>query len=236
MTRTAWRIVSWNIRHGDDVDRAIHLLRDDEQLRDADAIFLQEMDHDGTLAIAEALGLSHSYATAGPHYRTGRDFGNAVLSPWPLSDEEVIELPHKARIRGQPRVAVKAVATVGDLAVSLSTTHTEIPSLGKKKRDDQVEVLASVAARWPTELAVVGGDFNTVSVKGIRSLTERFAKHGFAHVSSDAVRTLRRVGQDFTLDHVFARGFDAVASGVTRVEVSDHDPVWVELERAAEKS
>jgi len=224
------KIVSWNIRHGYDVERAIEELATNDLLRGADVVFLQEMDSDGAAAVAEALGHQHVYAAGSSHYRTGREFGNAVSSPWPLDDHDVVELPHKARFRGQPRVAVKTVATVDGRHVSLCTTHTEIPSLGRKKRDEQLAVLGQAAATWPTELAVIGGDFNTVSARSVRSLVDRFESHGFAYVSRDAVSTLRRIGQDFTLDHIFARGFHASASGVARgVDVSDHDPVWAEI-------
>jgi endonuclease/exonuclease/phosphatase family metal-dependent hydrolase len=202
------KIVSWNIRHGYDVERAIEELATNDLLRGADVVFLQEMDSDGAAAVAEALGHQHVYAAGSSHYRTGREFGNAVSSPWPLDDHDVVELPHKARFRGQPRVAVKTVATV----------------------DGQLAVLGQAAATWPTELAVIGGDFNTVSARSVRSLVDRFESHGFAYVSRDAVSTLRRIGQDFTLDHIFARGFHASASGVARgVDVSDHDPVWAEI-------
>ncbi|MGI9612411.1 MAG: endonuclease/exonuclease/phosphatase family protein [Acidimicrobiales bacterium] len=224
------KVVTWNIRHGYDIEQAIDELETNVRLRGADALFLQEMDREGTAAVAEALRLHHAYAAAGVHYRTDRDFGNAVLSPWPLVDREVIELPHKAVIRGQHRLAVKAIARIGNSEITLCTTHTEIPSLGRRKRDDQVAALCRAADQWPTELAVIGGDFNTISARGVRSLATRFKTHGFDHVSTDAISTLRRVGRNFTLDHVFARGLQSIESGVARgVNTSDHDPVWVEL-------
>ena len=88
--------------HGLDVDEATEAVRNNDRLSTHDVLFLQEMDEAGTEAVADALNLYYVYASASTHPKSGCDFGNAVLSPAPLEARAVIELPHKARVGGQP--------------------------------------------------------------------------------------------------------------------------------------
>ncbi len=225
------KVVSWNIRFGLDIDGAEAALREVDELRSADVLLLQEMDEAGTKSIAAALGLHHVYGAGGAHAKSGRDFGNAVLAKSPLRGKAVLELPHQARVGGHPRVAVSAEANLGGSSVTLCSTHTEIPALSTTRRHEQFATIASAAAGWPTERAIVGGDFNTVTSRGVRALTRLLGDSGLAHVSVEAITTLRRIGQDFTLDHIFARGLRPLESGVVRgLDVSDHSPIWVSLE------
>src|SRR6185436_18131400 len=77
------RVVTFNVEYAKRIPEAIAALRADG-LRGADVIALQEMDAPGTAAIAEALGMNYVYYPASRHPKTGRDFGNAILSPWPI--------------------------------------------------------------------------------------------------------------------------------------------------------
>src|SRR5262245_47892387 len=87
------RGITFNIRFAREIDRAIALLIEDRDLQGADLVFLQEMDAPGTERIAAALGMHYVYYPATVHPGNGRDFGNAVLSRWPLRDEHKIVLP-----------------------------------------------------------------------------------------------------------------------------------------------
>ncbi len=228
------KVVSWNIVHGIDTDGAVDALRTEDRLTDPDVLLLQEMDEPGTAAIATALDLHYVYVSASVHPKTGRDFGNAVLSREPLEARLVVDLPHKARVGGQSRNAISAVARFDGYPITLCATHTEIPAMSAAKRLDQFNALASAAEGFATPHVIVGGDFNTVTRKGVRSLIGVFEEANFLHVSIDAVTTLRRIGQDFTLDHVFARGLTPIESGVVHgLDVSDHAPIWAELEPVA---
>ncbi len=85
-----FRVVTWNIQFGVEVEAAAHALLRTDELRSADIVLLQEMDEVGTETIARTVGLNHVFASSGVHPRTGRHFGNAVLSRWPLRDPEVV--------------------------------------------------------------------------------------------------------------------------------------------------
>lgn len=136
-----------------------------------------------------------------------------------------------ARVAGQPRIAAKAVAQVAQTPVTVCSAHTEIPALGRARSKEQLLTVSDASDGGETERAVVGGDLNTASRRAVTDLVARFGERGFRHASAAATRTLRRVGRDFTLDHVFIRGLSVTGAGVVRrIDVSDHDPVWVDLE------
>ncbi len=223
-------VVSWNIQHGLEVERAAAELSARDELRNADIVLLQEMDELGTVRIAEALGLDYVYATAGTHSQTGRNFGNAILSRWSMAESEALLLPYKAVIGGHPRVVVGATVSVGGIAIRACSVHTEIPSLSSGKRLRQFEAIAAATAGWRSELLVLGGDFNTVTRRSINALATRMASVGAARASAGAGTTLRRGGREFTLDHVFVRGLIPDAAGVVReIGASDHRPLWVRI-------
>jgi endonuclease/exonuclease/phosphatase family metal-dependent hydrolase len=79
-----FKVVNWNIKFGEKIDKAIEAFRDVEALKNADLILLQEMDEDGVKRIAYDLGLNYVYYPASIHDRTGRAFGNAILARWPM--------------------------------------------------------------------------------------------------------------------------------------------------------
>jgi endonuclease/exonuclease/phosphatase family metal-dependent hydrolase len=224
------RLVTWNIQFGVRAEAAAVELGHHDDLRDSDIVLLQEMDEAGTALIAERVGLHYVFAAGSIHPKSGREFGNAVLSPWPLIDATVVDLPHKSSVQGQPRIVVRATVTVGPYVIDACSVHTEVPSLSGPKRLAQFATIASATENWKADRLVIGGDFNTVTRRGIAAVCEQMATIGVVRSSSGAGTTLRRAGREFTLDHVFARGLTALDSGVVRgLEASDHRPLWVRL-------
>ncbi len=229
-TVTAFRVVTWNIQFGVEVDAAADALLRIDELRGADIVLLQEMDEVGTETIARIVGLNHVFASSGVHDRTGRHFGNAVLSKWPLRDPEVVRLSHRSAVQGQDRIAVRATVAVGADDIDACSVHTEVPSLSPPKRRRQFEEVVEATERWGTERLIVGGDFNTLTTRGVSLVTERMRRVGAERVSAGAGTTLRRAGREFTLDHVYARGVVPLDRGVVHgIAASDHRPLWVQL-------
>jgi endonuclease/exonuclease/phosphatase family metal-dependent hydrolase len=92
----ALRVVTYNVQWGRHVERAINVLKTRAPLTDADIVVLQEMDAEGTRRIAEALGMGWVYYPAAVHPKRGSDFGNAILSRWPIVADEKLMLPRVA--------------------------------------------------------------------------------------------------------------------------------------------
>ena len=223
------KVVSYNISFAENVDRAIHELTEFDELRGADIILLQEMDEAGTELIAEALRYNFVYYPASVDSRHHKNFGNAILSKWPINDSEKIILPYLSPRNRQRRIAVKAVINIEELKVLTYSVHIETFWLGRRKRDAQMAFLVN-SIDGVYQHAVVGGDFNTLTPKSIRELEDRFDRIGMQRASTGTGCTITYPIFGFTLDHVFTKGMSASRAGISgESEASDHLPIWVEV-------
>lgn len=215
------RIVSFNIAFAVRVDSALALLAAHPSLRDADVLLLQEMDEPGTRRIGRALGMRWVYYPAIRSLRTGRDFGNAVLSRWPIVDDDKIVLPHRARATGTQRTATAATLLVGDVTVRVYSTHLGAAfEVGDAARRDQLDAILDDAQRY--ERVVIGGDMNDEDVGRVA------LRRGYDWPTREGPRTTSVA----RWDHVFVRGLPPAAaeSAGTVLDArgaSDHRPVWV---------
>ncbi len=242
-TRSAFRLVCWNIEDGLDIDGTIAGLTGHPNLANADAICLQEMDADGVDRIGRELGLGYLYFESSQDDRTGRGFGNAILSPWPLDDNVVVPLPHVAKAYGRPRAAVGATVTKSlpsegpqraTMAVSVWSIHAEIPPLSLSRRVAQFTAVAARAISPNPDHLLVAGDFNTTTSTAVQAIDELYSMFDLERLTEPAGPSLRRAGRLFHLDHIFGRGVDVHGVGVEpTVIASDHWPLWVDIVPAA---
>jgi endonuclease/exonuclease/phosphatase family metal-dependent hydrolase len=224
-----FRVASFNIAHAIEIDRAIEVLRGTPELRAADALLLQEMDAPGTERIASVLGLHSVYFPSGVHPKHRKDFGCAVLSPWPLEAPAKLVLPHGARVTGLRRAAVSATVVRGSERVRVYSVHLPAPfSISPGARREQLRALAADAARHDGAV-VIAGDFNSSGAP------EVLARAGFSWPTRDLGGTahfrLMGVAKGLDYDHVLVRGLDAYAAGIVQENLgsSDHNPVWALL-------
>lgn len=217
------RVVTFNIKHAEQIDRAIEVLSRTPSLAHADLLLLQEMDAPGTERIARALGMNSVYTPSTVHPHNGRDFGNALLSPWPIESPRKLLLPHESRIIHLRRAVTEATVLVGGRPLRVYSVHMEtVLRLGGAARRDQVEqVLAD--ARHASGPVVIAGDLNS------RGLAPLFEAAGYTWLTRDVHDTAGW----FDFDHVFARGLRPAAQSPAGVEdgrgASDHRPVWALL-------
>jgi endonuclease/exonuclease/phosphatase (EEP) superfamily protein YafD len=223
-------VTTFNIQFGLAAGRAARELALAARFRRPDLILLQEMDPAGSAAIARDLGFHHVYAPAVVHSHHGRQFGQAILSPWPLRDAEIVHLPHANPVNGQRRIALLATADVASREVRVGSVHTETALLAASLRAEQVVTTLDAFADWEGP-AVIGGDFNTVTAANVNDLTRLGNSAGFDRAEGYGPTAewsaggLRLAG--FTLDHVLTRGLDPHAAPTTLVtRASDHRPVW----------
>ena len=223
------KAISWNVKFGQEIDAVVAELTEVEELQGADLILLQEMDEQGVDTIAQALQYNYVYFPASIHTRHDKNFGNAILSPWPISNPMKLALPFENPRNRQIRIAVRAMVMVGDKEVLAYSVHTETPWLSHRKRLAQIESLVKKIDD-ETDYVVVGGDFNTFTPKNIVDLEQRFELAGLERVSTGAGATFESGGIEFTLDHIFAKGLSATDNGVwAETQASDHFPLWVDM-------
>ena len=216
------RVVSFNVQFANHVDRAIQVLRTDPEMRQADIILLQEMDGPGTAAIAESLAMHWVYYPASVA-RSGRDFGNAILSCWPIEADRKIVLPHNAWLRGNQRIAVAATVQIGERAIRIYSVHlATMFGNGPTQRREQLDAVLDDADAYAE--VILGGDFNSETVPEIA------LARGFTWPTRDLPSTAKF----WTLDHILLKGPLTTSSpraGVVEdnLESSDHRPIWLAM-------
>jgi len=217
-------VVTFNLKWGRHVDRAVDLLTRPGPLSDADVFALEEMDRSGTERIAGALDLAYVYVPSAFHPTPKSDFGVAILSPWPLEEPRKLLLPRQARFRNLRRSAAVATLRLPQGPVRIYGVHLEAPvGASSAVRREQARAVLADAAGW-TGPVIVAGDFNG------RAGADELAKAGFLWVTTEVENTLG----PFDLDHIVARGLcpagsGAAASADDETHASDHDPVWAVL-------
>jgi endonuclease/exonuclease/phosphatase family metal-dependent hydrolase len=218
------RIVTFNVERGRRVDRAIAALQAHPALREADIVVLQEMSAEGVEAVARALRMNSAYFPASREPGGGADWGNAILSPWPLADARKLLLPHRSVGSRRARTATSARLLRPAGAVRVYSTHLgSVWGTTEARRRDQAEKILADAA-GVREPVVIAGDFNS------RELGQLFVRQGYCWPTRDVGPTVDR----YSVDHVFARGLcagPAFRAGVARdvTDASDHRPVWAVL-------
>lgn len=209
---------SFNIRYGREVEGALALIRSTPELAGVDFLLLQEMDARGTERLARALGMAWVYYPA--ILRDGRQFGNAILSRWPLSDDRKVVLPHHSWFGRAQRIAVAATADVGGTPVRVYSVHLATPvNLGLSRREAQLRAVLDAAASY--ERVILGGDLNSDSLARIAE------DRGYFWPTREGPPTVW-FGR---ADHLVYRGlvptwgsFSGTVEGLGAV--SDHRPVW----------
>lgn len=221
-------VVSYNIQHALQIERSIIDIVTNENINEADIILLQEMDGDGVEEMARRLKYNYIYYPACVQANYQKDFGNAILSKWPMRDFKKIVLPHEDFRRKQKRIAVLATIDVGDREVLACSVHTEFIQTPQKKIS-QVQHLADRMGVSP-EHAIIGGDFNTFLKYTLNSFDEILKKEGLLRATHGIGWT---AGVDpfrfprFNIDHIYSRGFEILRNGKSvTAKASDHIPVW----------
>ena len=214
------KIVTFNIKFGREYERAGDELLADSQLSTADILLLQEMDAVSTDSLAQRLGMNYVYYPGSVHH--DEDFGNAVLSRWPIVDDEKLILPHLAFFNRLQRTATVATLDVNGTRVRVYSMHLATRfNLAPWKRREQMAAILDDAAEH--DRVIIGGDLNSTGLS--RTAVER----GFTWPTRDVPPTIAF----FRWDHVYYRGLEAALLGAGTVwdnrNASDHAPVWVRL-------
>jgi endonuclease/exonuclease/phosphatase family metal-dependent hydrolase len=214
------RVVSFNIERALRVDAAIAAMRADPETRGADVILLQEMDEPGTRRVAAAFAMTYVYYPGTFSLKARRDFGNAVLSRWPIVGDSKVLLPHLGVFGRLQRTATAATIRIGGSLVRVYSTHLgTLVNVTPAAQRAQLRAVLADAEGHPQ--VVIGGDMNSHAVG-------RVARgRGYAWPTEHGPRTTR-FGR---WDHIFFRGLaipDRAGAG-TLLDVrgaSDHRAVW----------
>ncbi|HUE81981.1 MAG TPA: endonuclease/exonuclease/phosphatase family protein [Pyrinomonadaceae bacterium] len=225
------------------------------KLPPVDILALQEADkgtaraggHHVAQALAEELNMSWVHAAAGiprgikpqPRqwwldfeeqiglYDQG-DTGVALLSHLPLEDVRRIDLPWKD-CPWRPRLSISATVRAGERALQIFNAHID-PHSSANGQIEQLQVMLDEAENSSLP-AVMLGDFNTLSGRKCVETRGLLESRGYTTPFSTGTSTWRGAGLRLHADWVFVRGLTVTRWGVVRpLNVSDHWPIWVEID------
>jgi endonuclease/exonuclease/phosphatase family metal-dependent hydrolase len=164
------RVLAYNIHHGEGTDRKLDLERIARIITDskADLVALQEVDvrtrrTGGVDQAAELAKLTKLHFAFGAAMKfDGGEYGNAILSRWPLAETKVHALPRDAATSPEPRAAIECrVKPSGELP-ELAFISTHLCHLHAATREQQTAALHKLLHDRPLPV-LLAGDFNARS-------------------------------------------------------------------------
>lgn len=157
---TAIKVMTWNIHGGmgpdglHDLDRMIGLIR----LADPDVLALQEVDSrrergaEHPLALLKRV-LGHHGVAAAAIVTPDGDYGQVLMSRWPMTDTQVHDISVLGR---EPRRAITAVIDAPSGRLFVLATHLGLRFSERRRQCSQLEVLLDRSDMTTVAL----GDFN----------------------------------------------------------------------------
>ncbi len=241
-------LVTYNIHKGiGGVDRRYRPERIAETLRhyQPDILFLQEVDdgvprsrgHRQVDWLGDVLEMPHRAYQANVKLRQG-DYGNAILSRFPLSQVESLELtvPFKKRRRA---LGARCRVRVNDHQRSLVLLNLHLGLAGYERALQLQRLLKShlLKRSWRRTPVVLGGDLNDVW----GSLGRRFLEPAGLKPAGSALNTFPAVQPLRPLDRLFYRGqIECVRCYRSHTQMSrfasDHLPLIAEFRIALSAS
>lgn len=230
------RVLTYNIHHGEGTDGKLDLPRIAKVIADAkpDLVAVQEVDHkakrtggvDQTAELAKLTGLHGKFGKAID--LQGGEYGQVVLSKFPIRGFKVHELPGEAG--RETRVAVAAEVRIGEAGPTLLFVSTH---LDHQKDDLRQKQAAKLVELFGTDKrpVILAGDLNaTPESKPLEILGKNWkpAEVGKPLLTIPVGKPARQI--DFVLHRPADKFRVAEAKVLDEAVASDHRPLLVVLE------
>jgi len=226
------RVMCWNLHHGAGVDNKQDLERIAAVIRaqKPDLVALQEVDNkcrrsqsvDQAAELAKLTGLNGVFGKAMDH--DGGEYGQAILSRFPIGDTQVHRLPGD----GEPRIAFEAEVKVDGKELRIITVHLDHQQ--DPRRLKQAEMVFKSLENHH-EPMILAGDFN--DLPGSPALTV-FGEPWKQLAKKDPVLTCPAEKPTVEIDHIIVRGLEPAGPVEVLPEAvaSDHRPLVVTVRLA----
>lgn len=230
---TTIRVISFNTDEGQATKDLLAILKNNKKLEHADILCLQEMDRKSVEWLAEVLQYNYVYYPSAVHPRHRKDFGSAILTPWPIEEDHKILLPFAMddKFIKMNRAAVSARIQIHGQPVLVYSVHLGVILSPQNRAEQAHTIINSIPA--DTKTCVIAGDFNTYAFMHVAAVLEEFNKARFTRATAGAGWTYKYwylLNRKSTLDHIFIRGGEVIkAERISDRTVSDHRPLWVEF-------
>jgi len=214
------------------------------ELSSADVYLFQEVyrspgSPDVTHRFALAKGWRHEFRAAFPK-RTGGEVGLAIVSRYPLSSVEVIQLPrNNLTVNSRNRIALHAVAETEAGPVHVFNLHLDT-RISLEKRLRQIAPVIGRASKVDGGV-IIGGDLNTNPLGWVRGIVPlpfrgRQAAGLYEFMQRSGLESSLPLGTTthdlpgLQIDWLFTRQLRASGARVYRLPESDHHALRAELE------
>jgi endonuclease/exonuclease/phosphatase family metal-dependent hydrolase len=158
------------------------------------------------------------------------DTGVAILSRLPLSDAARIELPW-GECPWRPRLALAASVPFDGRRLHVFNAHIDTHASVEGQLEQHRAVLDIAERACGSEPVVLLGDFNTLDDEARHAARALLESRGYTTPLPTGTATWRSGPLRYHYDWIFTRGLRVTRWGVARVRgISDHWPVWVEVE------
>ncbi|HNW39769.1 MAG TPA: endonuclease/exonuclease/phosphatase family protein [Candidatus Omnitrophota bacterium] len=228
------KIVSYNIDLCKKVEKVERFLEENKFLANADIVCLQEMNLKGLKFLAHKLKYNYVYYPSAIHPGNQKDFGQAILSRWPIEKDQKVLLPFSSQDRylKLQRCAVGAVILVNTQKIHVFSAHLGV-MISPEHRKKQVRAI--IAAIPPTaEKCIIAGDFNTYAQIHIRAIMQALEEGNFKLATKNTGWTYKYwylFNRKSALDYIFYKGLNLIRAGkITNRSFSDHLPIWADFE------
>ncbi len=243
--QTKLTVISYNIHHGEGIDKVIDLQRIADLIKshNADFVGLQEVDRgvertskiDIIDSLAKLTGMYYSFYK-NINYQGG-EYGNAILSRYKIISDTNL---HFNMIReGEQRGLLQIKVEINSDTVIFMNTHIDY-------REDDTERLLNAEELIQTSLKynnypiIVCGDFNDVpDSRTIKKMREYFTDV-FSALNKDTVKTYPSEAPDKKIDYIFTQDkklnvnksntFKIINADVIQSIASDHLPIISQFE------
>jgi endonuclease/exonuclease/phosphatase family metal-dependent hydrolase len=221
------RVLTCNIRFGTDILGRPRLADQAAVVSAArpDLVLLQEvLPPSQAEQLARAAGLEH--LALGPARRTsGGEFGNAILSRWPLVDVENRAVPGP-RLISQPRAVLAATAVLDEHRLRVAAAHFGIAP-GEAERAARAALDMTLTS---SDAIVVGGDFNRPLP---HAMCHRLLRRHLVDCAAADGRIPRATFPSpkpvLRLDYLYVRDLNIEHVEVLPTTASDHRPLVADL-------
>lgn len=236
------RVLSYNIHHGEGTDGRIDLgrLADVILATRADIVALQEVDRgaartagvDQAAELARLTGLGMEFGQTIP--LQGGQYGNAVLSRWPIRQATNRALPNPAGGEARAVLAVETVAPNGESITVLATHfhHTEDEANRVASAEALLALFPAEAGPGPRDAPMLlVGDLNaTPDSRPLALLLASWFVAGAADLAPTGPAAEPRRKIDYVLYRPSGRWRVIESRVVAEPVASDHRPVLAVLE------
>ena len=233
------RVMSYNIHHCNppskpekiDIEAVVKTIREAAP----DLVALQEVDvntkrsgnTDQARKIAEALDMHYYFGRAIDY--DGGEYGVAILSKYPISEEQTYALPTQEGSGGEPRVLASVkVKLPKRKKIRFASTHLDAQS-EDVNRLLQIREIAEIALQEEYPM-IIAGDFNAKPGSKVINILDTFLERS----CEDCAPTIPVKNPERAIDFVAFRpglNFEVISHEVIReTYASDHLPVLTVLQ------